>query len=159
MPACFTVSSDLAAPPARVWSHASSFAGINAELWPLAMSAPAAYRGPGGLDLLIPRVPGRRLLVSWISLLGVIPFDRHRLGLDALDPEAGFNEHSDSLMNAMWRHTRTLTPTPGGCRVTDIVEVRSRVPGLHHLLRPVYRLVFRRRHAVLRRLFGPAAVS
>jgi hypothetical protein len=32
----FTIASCLRSPAARVWEHASTFAGVNRELWPLA---------------------------------------------------------------------------------------------------------------------------
>ena len=42
----FTIATRLRSPTAQVWAHASSFAGVNRELWPLArMTFPPARVG------------------------------------------------------------------------------------------------------------------
>ncbi len=150
----FAFSTVLAADAPTLWAHATSIKGINRELSPLRMSAPADLRGPDGLDRLLPRVPGQGLFVSWVTLLGVIPLDRHVFGLDRIVPNEGFWERSRTALMRDWRHVRTLEPVVGGTRLTDQVWFESRVPGLDRLLAGLYRGVFRKRHAVLRRLFG-----
>jgi hypothetical protein len=56
-------------------------------------------------------------------------------------------------MNAAWNHTRHLEATPRGACITDVVEVRGRIPPLTALLMPVYRAIFAHRHRQLRRQF------
>ncbi|HYE52077.1 MAG TPA: hypothetical protein VEB20_20950 [Azospirillaceae bacterium] len=149
MAAGFEIASDLAADPVAVWVGAASFEGINAELWPVVMHVPPQWREVDRWR------PAPFLFGCWITLFGVVPLDRHCFGLEALVAPEGFSERSSTWMHKAWRHDRWLTPLPGGgTRLTDEVSFESRVPGLDRLLRPVYEAVFRRRHAVLRRVHG-----
>ena len=65
----FEVCSDLGAPAARVWAHATDLGGINAELMPLMrMTSPK-----GWTTLSADRVRfGERLFRSWLLLFGVL---------------------------------------------------------------------------------------
>ncbi len=65
-PYTFAIATALSASPERVWGHASSFAGVNRELWPLArMTYPAAMK-----RLTPDTVPLARVAFhSWILLL------------------------------------------------------------------------------------------
>ena len=72
LPYNFRFVTTLRARPDEVWRHASSFAGVNRELWPLArMTYPRAMARlmPGAVPLL------RTAFRSWILLLGIIPVD------------------------------------------------------------------------------------
>lgn len=144
-------TSRLAAPPAAVWEHATSFAGVNAEFGGLLrMTAPRDVReaGLGGVAL------GERLCRSWILLLGVIPLDYDDITLVELEPGRGFLERSSMLSNRVWEHRRTIEPDGTGCVVTDAIRYEPRLPVPHALLRRVYGLVFAWRHRNLRRRFG-----
>ena len=70
------------APADRVWEHASSFAGVNRELWPLSMTHPAdrARLTPESVPL------GRPAFRSWILLFGLIPVDYDDITLVELEP-------------------------------------------------------------------------
>lgn len=155
----FAFATDLAVDAATLWRHAGGVAGINAELAPLRLGVPAVHHGPEGLERLAPRVPGRDLIVAWVTLAGVLPLDRHAFGFECIEPGRGFQERSRTLWLSEWRHIRTLEPVPGGTRLTDQVWFEGRLPGLARLLAPVYRAVFRRRHAWLRRHFGVVAAA
>jgi hypothetical protein len=128
--------------------------GVNTELWPLVrMTAPAQWANTP----LAEWPEKQQLFKSWILLLGVLPIDRHAFNLQAVLPGRGFVEMSSSTVNAQWNHTRIVVPIAGGCRVTDTVEYRSRVPLLGYLLKPTYQLVFWWRHRRLRARFGGSA--
>lgn len=126
---------------------------VNRELGPVArMTFPAALRETTLADC----ATGKDLFASIILLFGIFPVDVHRLRLDSKDAR-GFDERSASWMNRLWHHERRIEATPTGAVVTDTVEVRGRAPFLTLLIMPVYRAIFRHRHAQLRRQFPVAA--
>ena len=133
-----------------VWAHASTMGGVNDELGPwLRMSHPR------GLDRLEgANVPlGQEAFTSTLSLLGLLPFDRHHLVLASVEAGHGFEERSWSWLQKAWWHDRTITPMHGGCRVTDRVRFTPRV-GIAPLARRIVRAVFVHRHERLRAKFG-----
>ena len=77
-------------------------------------------------------------------------------GLASADPH-GFDERSTSLMNRLWRHERRLEATPNGAIATDEVTIQGRAPFVTAMLMPIYRAIFRHRHAQLRRQFPAPA--
>src|SRR4051812_30918583 len=103
----FAVTTRLRAPAARVWAHASTFAGVNPELWPLVrMTYPA-----GGGRLAPGAVPiGRVAFRSWVLLVGLVPVEYDDFTLVGLDPGREFSEASRLLTVREWRHRRTVTP-------------------------------------------------
>jgi hypothetical protein len=146
----FTQASDLRTRPATLLAGLT-MCGVNRELRPLvSMTAPGEWRDRPILQWPVQQ----RLFSSWILLLGLIPIDRHVFYFHAIDPDRGFTEGSASIINRLWRHRRWISPLDGGCRVVDTVSYESRLPGLGHLFKPVYRLVFWHRHRKLRRRFG-----
>lgn len=146
----FTVASTLRAPADRVWDHASSFAGINRELWPL-----VHMTHPRGRGRLTPEtVPlGQTAFRSWLLLFGLFPVDYDDLTLIALEPGRGFDERSRLFSATQWRHRRTLTPAGEDCVLEDEVMFVPRWPWAGPLLAWVFRRVFEWRHRNLRRLF------
>jgi hypothetical protein len=128
--------------------------GVNAELSPLAkMTAPSGWADRSILDC-----PQQQpLFKSWILFLGILPVDRHEFYLASIKPGEGFIERSSSVMNALWRHERTVIPLNEGCRVTDTVAYRSRLMFVDIILKPVYRLVFWCRHRHLRQKYSGCA--
>lgn len=87
----FEIASVLAgATAATVWEHVTSWEGVNAELAPIAMSHPPEYP-----DIASIPADGRVHLVSTLSVFG-IPFDRHHLALQAVEPGRGFHECSSN---------------------------------------------------------------
>ena len=128
--------------------------GVNAELAPLVrMTAPESVSTSTIFDWPVQT----ELFSSWILLFGFLPIDRHRFFLESVDPQSGFRERSCSWVNAYWCHEREIVPSESGCRVTDAVEYKSRVPLMDFALEPVYRLVFWLRHRHLRRWYGQRA--
>jgi len=146
----FCTSTDLAV-DLTVILATLTLSGVNAELWPLVrMTAPAAFA-----QRPLQEWPERQhLFNSWILLFGVLPVDRHAFYMQSVTPGKGFVETSSSTINALWKHERTIIPLEAGCRVTDIVEYRCRLPLLGYLLKPLYKLVFWRRHRYLRSTYG-----
>lgn len=141
----------LAAPADEVWRHATSMAGVNAELAPIVMTYPPdAERLP---DELADLPAGQPLFTSTLKL-GPLPFDRHTLTLVDVERGRSFQEDSTSRLHRRWRHRRTVTPVEGGCEVTDRLEVDPRLPGAGPLTRLAVRRVFARRHRVLAARFG-----
>ena len=149
----FTCSSELPV-SADQFLATLSMEGVNAELSPLVrMTAPEAFSARGILEWPVKR----QLFSSWILLFGFLPIDRHRFFFAAINPDEGFSERSTSWTNKRWCHDRTVVQLESGCRVTDTVKFRSRMPFLDVLLKPTYLLVFRWRHRNLRRRYGGRA--
>lgn len=150
LPYSFEIESRLRAPADRVWEHASSFAGINRELWPFRMTHPQSI---SRLDPeLIPL--GRPAFRSWILLFGILPVDYDDFTFVELKPGRGFSEVSRLMSAREWRHRRTIEPLPDGCLLRDEIEYLPRIRLAGPLLSRIYRSAFNRRHKVLRRLFG-----
>lgn len=143
------VSSVLRAEPSEVWAGIRTMAGVNDELSPwVRMTHPAGAFGLEDAPL------GELAFQSWLLLLGVLPFDRHRLVLEEVEPGRRFLERSSTWLQRLWQHERTLEPHPEGCRVTDRVTVQPRIPGAAALTRPLVGFLFRSRHRVLRRRYN-----
>lgn len=144
------IASSVAAPPETVWPIVSTFAGVNAELMPLCkMREPAALRG----RTLESYEPGERA-ACWLLAGGVIPFDRHLLGLESITPGQGFVEESTSWVQRRWRHERTLTPAGEGTRVVDRLTIVPRMRFAAPLAAVVVGRIFEHRHRRLRHRFG-----
>lgn len=145
-----TRSSRIKAPAAEVWARAVSWEGVNAELWPIRMTAPVNWRGRQISD-----VPcGEPLFRSWILLFGILPTDLHHFKLESVGPGLRFQEDSSSLVNRQWRHQRVVEVDGNGSIVTDMLEIVPRIALLGFFMAPVYRLVFWSRHRKLRRWYG-----
>lgn len=143
------VRSTLAAPVERVWAHARTMEGVNAELAPwVRMSVPAAARCRPIDDAPL----GREAFVSVLFFLGIVPFDVHHLVVVEHAP-AGFVEESWSWVQRRWRHERRVRAVPGGCEVHDTVTVTPRFPVIP-VARSIVLILFRARHGVLRARFG-----
>ena len=122
---------------------------VNRELRPLAvMTYPTGLRDATLADCPV----GVDIFTSVILLFGLIPTDLHKLHLAEADA-LGFDERSTSTMNRLWRHHRRLEAAPRGARLTDTLEIHGRVPQITALLMPIYKAIFRHRHAQLRRQF------
>jgi len=146
-------ATELAASADEVWEHATTMAGVNRELWPLArMSFPAEV---ATLALSAEQI-GRPLFRSWICLLGCVPVDYDEITIVEFEPPRRFLERSPMMSQAFWQHERTVEPTQGGCRLTDRVEFTPRMRLLASIYRLSFGLAFALRHRNLRRLFGAA---
>jgi hypothetical protein len=146
--------SRLAATPDTVWASASTMAGVNAELGPwLRMSHPADRTALDGQAVPV----GTLLFHSWLCLFGWLPIDRHALVLEQLYPGIGFDERSSSWMQKIWVHRRRIEAVPGGCRVSDELEITPRLRLQAPLVRWVVAALFRHRHRRLRARYGALA--
>ena len=140
------IRSRLGADRQSLWSHASSMAGVNAELAPIHMSHPDGAA-------IAPDVPlGVPLFRSFVSLWGIVPLDLHEFALVSIQPGEGFHESSRSVLERRWVHRRTLVDAPGGIELTDELEFEPRLAGV--VVARVIARTFRRRHERLRRLFA-----
>lgn len=142
----FKISSELPVRPAVILPSLT-MEGVNAELRPLIrMTAPADWVTRS----ILKWPPETHLFSSWILLFGVLPIDRHSFYFKLIEPELGFSEASSSIINELWCHQRTIVPTDRGCIVTDTVSFSCRAPMVGYLLKPVYEIVFSRRHRNLK---------
>nr|WP_298137704.1 hypothetical protein [uncultured Pseudomonas sp.] len=149
MPYSLKFSTHLSAPPSTVWAWMTSFEGISKEMAPyLQMSAPP---GVGNLRS-VEFQPGKPMFRSWIRLFGLIPFDYSDLTLLSLEEGVGFVEHSPMGSMRSWRHVRHLTPTAGGCVLTDELTFEPRLAGW--LSYRIVRAFFNHRHRMLERHLG-----
>lgn len=149
------VSSTVAATTEDVWAWATTFAGVNAELMPFCrMVEPRPLRG----RTLDSYVPGERA-ACWLLAGGVIPFDRHLLGLESMTPGTGFVEESTTWMQRRWRHERTLTavdaPSGSSPRTTvqDRLTIEPRMRFAARFTAPIVGRIFEHRHRRLRARF------
>ncbi len=145
------IESTVTAPVAEVWAVVSTFAGVNAELMPYCrMREPRRLRG----RTLESYRPGERA-PCWLLAGGVLPFDRHLLGLESVTPGTGFVEESTTWLQRRWRHERTLSTAAGGTATTvvDQLRVEPRLRLAAGLTAPFLARVFAHRHDRLRRRF------
>lgn len=150
-PLALDLVSAVAADPATVWRHATSPAGINAELAPLLrMSFPAGLTDFAAL----PAPVGRPLFRSHIRLFGIVPVERDDLRLAAVEPGRRFLERSTLLTQRSWEHERVVTADGDGARLTDRLRFVPRIPALGALHHATFHGVFAWRHHRLRRRFG-----
>lgn len=85
--------------------------------------AHGAARFPVAEQHVTPLVEGEAI-TGWVFLLGVIPFSKHTIGFEIVDPATRTlrsNEHGGLLKR--WDHTITTTPEEGGCRYVDEVDI------------------------------------
>ena len=142
-------STQLAASPSAVWDWMTSFEGISREMAPyLQMSAPRGVTSLLAVDFQL----GKPMFRSWIRLFRLIPFDYSDLTLLSLEQGVGFVEQSPMGSMRSWRHVRRLTPTAGGCVLTDELTFEPRIAGW--LSCRIVRAFFNHRHRMLERHLG-----
>ena len=151
----FEISSDVEGTPERLWRHALSPDGVNAEFVPLLrMTFP-----PGIDDLVSGWAPGERRFRSWLLLFGFLPVDYDDIAFVEVEPPRRFLERSVLFSARLWQHERILRPVAGGVRVTDRIGFAPRWSILGPLQAVVFRAVFALRHRNLRRRFGRARAT
>ena len=138
----FRVSSVVRAAPEAVWARATTIAGVNAELWPL-----ARMTGEGD--------DPRRRARALVDPRGRRAADRLRRHLprDASSPAAASASARGSARAAAWHHDRTLTALADGTRIVDEVAFTPRLEAAGGLLAFVFEAAFRWRHRRLRRIW------
>lgn len=141
------VESTLESAQEVLWAHLRTMAGVNAELWPMKMSAPPGFAFDARTPLR------KRLFASQVTLLGFLPLDLHHLIVEAVWPGRGFHERSRTFLEVEWEHVRTLAPqTLTRTVLRDVVTFQPRLfPGL---VARIAALTFSRRHRYLRLTFG-----
>ena len=123
---------------------------MNSEFRPfLRMTFPA-----GTSDLTAGWQPGKKLLRSWILLLGVVPIEYDDLAFEEVEPGRRFLERSVLLTQRLWEHERIIEQSSSGSRVTDRVSFTPRLPWLGPFNSRIFKAVFRWRHRNLRKHFG-----
>jgi ligand-binding SRPBCC domain-containing protein len=150
-PAEFSVSSQVGAPPERVWERVIAPEGINHEMRPwMRMTMPA------GIEALTPETIelGEPIGRSWILLFGFVPFDYDDVTIVEMDKGRRFLERSRMLSQRSWEHERTIEPSGGGSRVTDRIRLEPRLGLPGAALRPAIHAFFRHRHRRLVSWFG-----
>lgn len=144
-----TLEVTLRANRSDVWAAMSTVGGVNRELAPLVRMTDPTHGAPFDTEPWRVGTP-----VCWQLVLGVIPFDRHRIQLVALPDGGGFRESSSTWWYRVWWHERALLDDPGGCIVRDSVEIEARLGVADPIIRWASRWMFRRRHRYLRGRFG-----
>jgi len=150
------IASTVPAPAADVWAVVTTFAGVNAELMPICrMREPRSLRGRS----LESYEPGERA-ACWLLAGGVLPFDRHLLGLESISPGTGFTEESTTWMQRRWRHERTLSTAVDvrsgevpATTVSDRLMIEPRLRLAAPITGAVVGWVFEHRHRRLRARF------
>lgn len=150
--------SRLAAPVAAVWARVATMEGVNAELAPwIRMTFPGTGLSLSDLSLPAGTVPlGQTAFHSWLLAFGLLPIDRHALGLERIYPGSGFDERSHSWLQRTWIHRRRLEAGSEGTRISDELEFEPRLPFMAPLTRRIVQALFQHRHRRLRRIFGAA---
>ena len=146
-------ASRVATPGVDLWAVASTMAGVNAELRPLVrMTFPHDRASLVDHDV----VPGEVVFRGWLLLFGVLPIDRHSLGLERV-LDLGFDEESSSWLQQRWRHERRIVDHGDGTStVTDHVVVVPRIAISRSIVAAMVGVVFRHRHRRLTERFGSA---
>lgn len=124
--------------------------GVNYELGPfLKMSCSKEWERRS----LTEWQTGAPLFRSVIFALWVLPIDVHSFYMEKVSRH-GFEEHSSSWMNSLWRHKRTVEPNGSSCAIRDMVEFTPRVRMVGGLAARIYQAVFKHRHKRLQVRFG-----
>jgi len=137
-----------------VWARATTWEGINDELFPvLKMTWPRGLRED---TKLVDATAGQRLGRSWLLLGRVFPVDFDDICIQSIGPGFCFVERSRMLWLTRWRHERVVSSVPGGALITDTLTWRRRgllrfVPCSGWLIRHIVSMLFRHRHRRLRR--------
>jgi ligand-binding SRPBCC domain-containing protein len=139
-----------------LWAHMVDMRNVNDELKPwIRMSYPddkATLVGVEGLHGAVPM--NTTLFCSVLYIFGFIPVDWHWLAFDQIDFGSGFDEHSTSVLQRSWKHSRHIVCKDDVVVVEDNVTFSPRLPLVGYLLLPIVRSLFAHRHHRLRLKFG-----
>lgn len=152
----FRIESELPISAEQLWWQVGSLSAVNSELFPISMSSASAYR-----NIHLKEAPvGKFLFRSIVLLFGFIPLDVHRFYLESIGPKFEFKERSSSLFNQYWRHHRKILEIEeDSCLLIDEIAFKNRLGFLSGIFKGVYRKVFNRRHAYLRKKFASGRTS
>ena len=113
--------------------------------WPADLSAPVTWEGLAA-DLM-----------RHDEVLCVTHQRKDARQLAELVPGRHFSEVSGMLSIREWRHRRSVTPEGSGCFLQDEIAFTPRLRLMGPIQVWLSRLVFKRRHRALRRLFDGGA--
>jgi ligand-binding SRPBCC domain-containing protein len=146
----FSIESEINSTKEIIWQHITQMKNVNVELMPFArMTYPKEMSEIGNREVPVQQV----LFRSVILLLSFIPIDLHYLWFNRIDFGTAFYENSYSLQHCYWKHTRVISERNGYCFVKDELHFAPRISFLGNLLLPVYKRIFRNRHAKLTKHF------
>ncbi len=142
--ATVTVTTDLAAPADVVFDAVCTVDAFELVTAGLLRYTPTRGRS-GGL-------PEGEELRGWLLLGGVVPFSRHRLRVEALDPVAReLRTDEGGGLVRRWRHRIGVTPIgPDRCRYVDEIDIDAGV--LTPAVRAFAEVFYRARQRRWRRL-------
>lgn len=137
------VSHDYPVPPARLWALAMDIDALSQ------MNAPLIVFG----DLPDGRMRAGLVIDTTVSVLGRLPARPYRIEMTTCD-DGGMcaQTHEAGAGVRRWDHRITVTPIPGGARLTDRIEIEAGwlTPAAAWWARKLYR----HRDATRRRLLG-----
>ena len=147
-----SITSFVKASREQVWEKASTIAGVNEEFAPILKMTcpdPNAHISPS-------LVTGRPIFRSWLLLFGIFPVEYDLISIVECKEGFSFSEKSSMALLREWNHTRELTQTARGTKITDTLSFCPRAPlfFLGWIARAVVRILFRYRHYRLGLIFG-----
>jgi ligand-binding SRPBCC domain-containing protein len=146
-----TFTTALPRPAEEVWAHATSLAGINAELEPLLRIA--TPHGVTDLASLEAFLASGRPLSAMLMLGGIVPLSWWEPTLERFEGRH-FVERSTLPWLSLWRHEREVRETADGCEVIDRITFSPRFPWPEPVVQNAVQQLFKHRHKRLRDLFG-----
>ena len=146
-----TFTTTLAQPPEKVWAHATSLEGINAEIAPLLRIATP----PGVKDLATLKdfLATGRPLTAMLMGGGWLPLTWWEPRVELLEGMR-FVERSSMPPFVLWRHERELKPAGAGTEVVDRITLAPRFPWPEPVVQGFVEQLFLHRHRRLKEMFG-----
>lgn len=141
--------STVAAAQGEVWAAITTFGGVNHELMPYCRMVPPRRLRGRTLDSYEPA----ERAACWLLAGGIVPFDRHLLGLESVHDGVGFVEESTTWLQARWRHERSLSSADGGTLVVDRLTIVPRLRPATVVIRRLVPRIFAHRHRRLAQQF------
>ena len=135
MPVTVTLTHDYAAPADRLWDVATDW-----DCLKTAMKGLVVYEG-------LPDAPlaeGQRIETR-VSLFGLLPAFDYVMEILRFDPaERVVQSHEHGGAVTRWDHTLTVSPTPGGSRLSDKIVIEAGPMTWAYVLWAKF--IYRRRH-------------
>ena len=133
-----------------LWQWIISKKGINTELSPiLKMTSLDRFNIKHKDQLKL----GQPMTISWIMLFGIIPIDRSKITLMAIEEGKYFIEQSPMIGMKLWRHKRSITEfATKGSVLIDELDFEPRF--FKSVIIWFIKKLFENRHQQLKRIFG-----
>jgi hypothetical protein len=142
----------------KLWESSTHIGSVNAELFPVKMVPIGKRNGKkltdaSSLNEIVYAADDRFPFL--ITLFGWIPLDLHKMGFDSLPVgQLSFIERSENFFMREWVHQREIKSVKNAVELTDIITMTPRLPIIGNFAMHIYKRVFARRHAYLRRRYG-----